>query len=131
MFDFCILVLENEIADPKNDESKVLMFAKGAEDMLAMINTFKFTQIMNSITNPRIKKQVVRLAAALTVVAANNKRWLELVKNLKVEYWNDAAEPATKSKELADYENINKEMFEIYLTSRKTPAVPPTPSSTS
>lgn len=123
MFDFCILVLENEISDPKNDATKVLNLAKGAEDMLAMINTFKFTQIMNSITNPQIKKKIVSLAASLSLLASNSKRWVDLVKKLKIEYWTDA--PARQdSKELDEYDSKNAELFEIYLHFKESTGSP-------
>lgn len=113
MFDFCLMVLEREISDSIKNENRTLMFAKGAEDMLAMIDTFKFTQIMHSITNPLIKRNVVKLAAALALVANNNKRWVDLVKKLKIEYCSDSA-ISLNTKEYEQYEETNLEMFNLY-----------------
>ena len=124
MFDFCIMVMEREVADHKNDENRVLMLSKGAEDMLSMINTFKFSQTMNSITNPFIRKSAVKLGACLSMVANNNRRWVDLVKKLKHEYWTDLPEPEKTPGELFDYQNINQEMFDIYLHFKESAGTP-------
>lgn len=124
MFDFSVFVLEQEIELRSNDENRLLMLAKSAEDMLAMIDTFKFTQIMRSIKNPGIKKKIIRLAATLTMVAHNSKRWVDLIKKLRVEYWPERELESIEKKELYNYEEKNTQMYSAYqqfITSDKSP----------
>lgn len=114
LFDFAVLVLEKETEMRCNDENRLLMLAKGSEDMLAMIDTFKFNQVMRSVKNPAIKEKVVKLAATLAMVAHNNKRWVEVVKKLKLEYSYSQELTAEQMREVEEYEERNQHLFSIY-----------------
>lgn len=113
-FDFSFLLLEKEVEENMSNNSNLLQYMRYAEEMLEMVDSFKFSKIISSIKNPRIKAKLVRLIGALVMLAPNSERWVNLLKKIKANYCR-AEIRETVDEETSAYDLENKALFDLYL----------------
>ncbi len=121
-FDFSFLLLEKEIEENMSNNSNLLQYMRYAEEMLEMVDSFKFSKIISTIKNPRIKAKLVRLIGALVMLAPNSERWVNLLKKIKANYCRAEIRESTDD-ETSAYDKENKQLFDLYLNkSLKVPS---------
>ena len=112
-FDFSYMVLESELEENSGMNGNLLQYMRYTEEMLQIVDSFKFMQIINTIKSPRIRSKLVRLIAALVVVSQNSQRWSSLLKKIKINYCHDL-EDFEMDEETKRYEEENMRLFEMY-----------------
>jgi hypothetical protein len=113
-FDFCYHLLEHIIQANHENSGYMMRAIRHCEDMLAMIETFKYTQMLNSIANPFIKSKIIRFVAALIMVASNDRCYVSLLVKLKKNY-SVASGQTGEREDLMIYEQDDIAKFKLYL----------------
>ena len=118
--DFCYYLLEYVIERNQTDCTFNMIAQKNAEDMLSMIETLRYTQMLEAISHPKIRSKIIRLVGALVMLAPYETRHLELLKKVKKNYGTQSFPVFSdlNDEDLMIYETQNLEKYNLYIRTR-------------
>ena len=112
-FDFCRLILEREVTINLQDPLTVLSLDRYIEEMLCMIDSNRFAQIMNHRYKAEQGNQLLRLVCTFVMMTQNNKKHIDLIKKLKLKYWSD-----DQSLQTHEISSQDKDLYDLYCRTR-------------
>ena len=123
-FDLSLNILQEETERSLSKPDVILGLAKCAEDMLAIVDTSRFTRMMQYNQSASVKQRLVHLVAHLVMIAHNNPTWVSLLKKVKKNYWSAESPSSADADSLLRYSAENQRLFTFYLEIKRVISTP-------